>query len=342
MKKRNRVAMMAVLTGLIALAGVGARAQELTKVKVAMGDVSLNKLIFILAQEEGIYRKHGLEVEQFLTPGAAEVVRRSGVIIPPEFIREPERGEVVQFRIGGGNPMMIRRVTNARAPETVILATTDHQVRWQVMARKGITRPEELKGKRIGFSGVGAMSHYEALVFLREMGWDPVQDVSLMSQALAVDTLRDGRVDAFIADEIARAMAASEGFQVIKDLSDYNEQIAGSGVYAEGGFILRNPDTVRKFMRATVEAIATIKQNKPAALAAMTKWYGIKDREQQEFVYRDVPKLPRKPYPNVEGIKRGMKMYDMHEMRRHKPEDFYDDSFIKELDESGFIDSLYE
>jgi hypothetical protein len=29
-------------------------------------------------------------------------------------------------------------------------------------------------------------------------------------------------------------------------------------------------------------------------------------------------------------------------MRRNKPEDFYDDSFIRELEESGFIDSLYE
>jgi hypothetical protein len=52
-------------------------------------------------------------------------------------------------------------------------------------------------------------------------------------------------------------------------------------------------------------------------------------------------KLPRKPYPNVEGIKKVMELYDSAGMRMHKPEDFYDDSFMKEIDQSGFIDSLY-
>jgi hypothetical protein len=36
-----------------------------------------------------------------------------------------------------------------------------------------------------------------------------------------------------------------------------------------------------------------------------------------------------------------MEIYNTHEMRKHKPEDFYDDSFVRELDQSGFIDSLY-
>ena len=36
-----------------------------------------------------------------------------------------------------------------------------------------------------------------------------------------------------------------------------------------------------------------------------------------------------------------MELYDSAAMRRFKVEDFYDDSFMKELDESGFIDSLY-
>jgi hypothetical protein len=44
----------------------------------------------------------------------------------------------------------------------------------------------------------------------------------------------------------------------------------------------------------------------------------------------------------VAGIKKIMELYDSNEMRKYKPEDFYDDSFIRELDESGYIDSLYE
>ena len=51
--------------------------------------------------------------------------------------------------------------------------------------------------------------------------------------------------------------------------------------------------------------------------------------------------MPNKPYPAVEGIKKTMQLYDSNEMRRYKPEDFYDDSFVRELDESGFIALLY-
>ena len=36
-----------------------------------------------------------------------------------------------------------------------------------------------------------------------------------------------------------------------------------------------------------------------------------------------------------------MELYNYHEMRRHQPEDFYDGSFVRELDQNGFIDSLY-
>jgi hypothetical protein len=52
--------------------------------------------------------------------------------------------------------------------------------------------------------------------------------------------------------------------------------------------------------------------------------------------------LPAKPYPSVEGIKTMMEIYDDREMRIHRREDFYDASFISELDKSGYIDGLYK
>jgi hypothetical protein len=37
-----------------------------------------------------------------------------------------------------------------------------------------------------------------------------------------------------------------------------------------------------------------------------------------------------------------MDIYDYREMRLHRPEDFYDTSFVAELDRSGYIDGLYK
>jgi hypothetical protein len=36
-----------------------------------------------------------------------------------------------------------------------------------------------------------------------------------------------------------------------------------------------------------------------------------------------------------------MALYDSNEMRRYSPSDFYDDSLMREIDQSGFIDALY-
>ncbi|MGH9787038.1 MAG: hypothetical protein ACRD88_22945, partial [Terriglobia bacterium] len=53
------------------------------------------------------------------------------------------------------------------------------------------------------------------------------------------------------------------------------------------------------------------------------------------------PAFPASPIRRSKELKKVMEIYDYHEMRKHKPEDFYDDSFIRELDQSGYIASLY-
>src|SRR6516164_2700044 len=185
---------------------LSASAQEQPiKLRVGLGDVSLNKLPFVTAYEEGIYKKNGLEVEQFVTPSAADVARRSGVNVPQEFIRAG--GREVPIMIGGGSPLMVGWTTNAQAEDRVIVACTDSVVRWQIVSRPEITAAEQLKGKRLGYSGYGAVTHFVALNFVNIMGWNPERDLSLMSGANTMDALKNGRVDALIASELHETMA---------------------------------------------------------------------------------------------------------------------------------------
>lgn len=53
------------------------------------------------------------------------------------------------------------------------------------------------------------------------------------------------------------------------------------------------------------------------ACVAIAKWFGISDPKMQEI-------------------------YNTPEMAKHRPEEFYDDTFMKELDRSGYIDRLYD
>ena len=101
-----------------ALTGAVATAQDkaagpLIPVTVELGDVSLTKLPFIMAADNGIYERNGLKVTQFITPSAAAAVRGSGVVVPPENIKANTVGEI---NIGGGSPTIVRMTSVATAP----------------------------------------------------------------------------------------------------------------------------------------------------------------------------------------------------------------------------------
>ena len=95
-------------------------------------------------------------------------------------------------------------------------------------------------------------------------------------------------------------------------------------------------------MRSIVEGIALMKKDRHLAYRTLAKWYNITDPSFQKIIYDGTSDMERKPYPSVEGIKTFMKLYDSLQMRKHKPEEFYDDTVLGEVDRNGFIESLYK
>jgi ABC-type nitrate/sulfonate/bicarbonate transport system substrate-binding protein len=317
---------------------VPASAADPLPVSVELGDVSLTKLPFIVAAESGIYERNGLKVSQFISPRAAELIRQSsGVEVPKEFVR---RG-ASDINIGGGSPTMVRMTSDARAPQRVILATTENIANFHLITRGDITRVEDLKGRRFGFSSVGAITHYSFLLLCERMGWDPKRDISFFANGAGPKELRSGKIDVYAASIIARYEAKKAGLHDLVDLAQYKFVMPGSGVNADTAWLAQNREAAARFVKATVEAVAVLKTDKETAFKAMAKWYGIGDRGLQEAVYEEVATLPAKPYPSHEGLKEMIRLYDYREMRLHKPENFYDASFIEALDKSGYIDGLY-
>ena len=63
-----------------------ARVQQLTRVDVSLGDVSIKKVPQLVAADQAIYAKYGLEVHQTITAGAAKAAAASGVMVPDAYI----------------------------------------------------------------------------------------------------------------------------------------------------------------------------------------------------------------------------------------------------------------
>jgi NitT/TauT family transport system substrate-binding protein len=326
------------VASILALSGAAHAQDKLIPITVELGDVSLTKLPFIMAADAGIYERNGLKVSQFITPGAAAAVRGSGVNVPPENVKANVLGEI---NIGGGSPTLVRMTSVATAPHRVILATTDDVSRFHVISRTDIARPEDLKGKRIGYGNLGALDHLSMVLYLRKLGLNPDRDVSMLSNGNGPQSIVKGLVDAFAGTDIALSEAKKIGLRDLVDMWPYHFMMPGSGVNALADWLPKNRDTAARFMKATVEAIALMKTDRNVAFASMSKWYGITDPVKLEAVYAQARELPSKPYPSIEGLKVMQSVYTWREIMIHQPEDFTDPSFVAELDKSGYIDGLY-
>lgn len=335
------VALLLAMTA-AAITGTPSSAADSTVIDVSLGDVSLNKVAFLVAADNGIYEKNNLTIHQFITKGAAARISRSGINVPEEFIGTEEQNENAPIAIGGGSPLIISMTSDARSTDRVIIATTDSQARFHIISSKELNSVDDLKGKRLGYSSFGSVSHLMALEFLRQKGWSPNDDISLMGEGMAYSALKDGKVDAFIGSEIYYTMAAKNDAKDLVDLSEYNIPLAGSGINVERKWLQSNRDEAMRFLKATLEAYALMTSDPNVVRAVLSKWYGINDAKQQDDMYAQIFASPRKPYPAAEGVKLVKKLFNHRELKRRDADYFYDSSFVAELDKSGFIDGLYK
>lgn len=316
-----------------------AAADRLISLDVALGDVSLNKVPFLIAADAGIYARNGLDVHQFITPGAAQDARESGVEVPAQYIRA-DIGRA-PISVGGASPMIYRVANDAAGIHRVALLTSEGTVRNTIITSNSIARVEDLKGKRLGYSVPGAVTHVAALQFAKHMGWDPGRDISLIGNGNSLNPLKEGRIDGALGSAMTFSMAPELNLKLLIDLTPYNFPVGGSSVLAERNWLRANRDTAARFVRASNEALALMKRDRPAFNAALAKWFNVRDAVVQERMYREIEEIPQKPYPTVEGIRVTLAFYDSPEMRKYKAEDFYDTSFMEELDRSGFLERLY-
>ena len=304
---------------------------------------TMSKLPFVIALDRGLYDKHGLDVELRMPPpefeGGTETHARfwTRVLRLVGLQKQPSADIIVN----GQTPQMVRQIRDARAPKLVALAATDCSVRSYVIGRPGIKTVEELKGHRLGLNSDSSTSGFAALRMVQRMGWDRNLDISIMTPG-GIGALRDGLVDAIVGDDEEFEAAEREGFTILQDTGVWNETLAGNSVLVSPKWLedSKHRDAARRFLMATAEAVALFHQQPRLVLDVLARWNGMK-MEIAESRYKRTDYVPRKPYPCYEGIKNTMQLHDSNEMRRYTMQDFYDDNLMRELDESGFLDGLY-
>jgi len=215
-----------------------------------------------------------------------------------------------------------------------------------------VTRPEiktadQLRGGSVATSVFGGSSDFLARVALKKLGLIAVKDVAIVQIGGVPErlgALEKGKVQGAMLSVFELLMTQKKGFNALVAVS---QAYQAAGVATTRRFIRESPDIVRRYVKSQIEAVHRIKTDREMAIKVLVKYLGPHDKEilEKRYDYISVDdRLPPKQYPTLEGIKNILEPLAETDPRAKaaKPEDFVDIRFIKELDESGFIDDLYK
>jgi ABC-type nitrate/sulfonate/bicarbonate transport system substrate-binding protein len=134
------------------------------------------------------------------------------------------------------------------------------------------------------------------------------------------------------------------GFKELADIAKLGLEFPFVGLVAKKSYIKDNQDLVHRFVRAYTEAIAIYINNREMAMKVTGKYTGIKDPAVlASTVDFYAPKLQRTPYATVGGVRFVLDQVAVRDAKAKTfaPETFIDNRFVKQLEDSGFIKSLY-
>ena len=210
-----------------------------------------------------------------------------------------------------------------------------------------VAKMEELKGKAIGITRFGSNTDISARFAIRKAGLQPEKDIALLQledYPGIMGGMQSGRIAAgALADPFTDA-AKKLGYKEIADIAALGLEFPFVGIAAKKSYLKENSDTVQRFVRAYTEAIALYKNNRDLAMKITGKYTGIKDPAiLSSTVNFYAPKLARVPYPTIGGIRFVLEQIATRDPKAKNvnPESFMDVRFVKQLEDSGFIQGLY-
>jgi NitT/TauT family transport system substrate-binding protein len=334
MRKRNFRMSIAVLCAVqcFVLTASFVRAQApVEKLRVAYTVIGPTQATVWTAKEMGFFAKHGLDVEMVLLVGA------------PLGVTAMLSGETPIIHTGASAVI----TSNLTGSGAVLIAGSVNRFPYVLFVTDEIKRVEDLKGKKFGVSRVGGADNAAAQTVLQRYGIkaDEVAYVTIGSVPTRLAAMQTNAIQATLLQPPETLKAKELGVKALLDFTKLDVEWQQNGVAVTREFIKRKPETIRRFMRAYVEAVHYNLTNAKGAQKVLQKYLTIKDEKAIEESYNEIVlKLTRRvPYPTEPGIQLFLDQLKTTNPKaaQAKPSDFTDVSFLKELESSGYIDKLY-
>lgn len=304
-----------------------------SKMVVAYASISPRVAPLWAAQEQGFFKKNGIEAELIFVRGA------------PTLVAALTSGDM-DIGYTGGTAVL---GASAAGIDLKIFAVLTNRVTYDLVARPGIKSAEDLRGKRFGVTSIGGTLWMGGLLGLERLGIDSIRDdirfLVIGDQVILSQALEDGRIDATVVDIVFSKRLHEKGFPILAEFHKTNLPITSTSVVARGSYAQKNPRLMESFMRALLEGMAFVlgSASKPATLKLLQRRLRVSEREAEEGFADIGIGMDKKPYPSMDGLRNIQRLMKLRnpKLANTKVEDLVDDQILRRLDESGFIDKLF-
>ena len=320
-----------VLSSLLFFHPLESWGQKSERAILAFGSSGGNLTAFWVAREAGLYRQHGLDVDVVFLRGSTTAIN---ALVAAE----------AHFAALGASSSVLARIGGI---DTVLIATAAPGLSFYLVTRKEITGAATLKGRKLAISRPGTDSDLAARFAVQKLGLSEreVSFITIGSDTERIAALQQGVVDATVLTPSAYVAAQKLGFRALLDLTDLNIPYEAASLITTRTLIRKNPEMVSRFTRGFVGGIHYARSHREFTLKVLKKYMRTDDLDvlnvsYDYYVGRVIPKVP---YVSEAGLQTVLDFIRERnpQAANAKVQDFMDNRFVKELEEKGFIQSLY-
>jgi NitT/TauT family transport system substrate-binding protein len=294
---------------------------------VGVAGPAINMIYAFAARDFGFWQKHGID--------ARVVIFDAGSILAQAALS----GEV-KFSISSG-PATI--ASHTQGADSIIVAASVNTLPYSVVAARGITKWEQLKGKKIAISRFGSGTDTAIRLVLKKFGLDPVTDLTILqlgTQPARVQALAAGAIDATIVSPPLDLTAKKQGYQILVNIAELGIPYPQQVIETTERFIRENPTAVKNFLKGFIEGVRYVATHKDETKKLIAKYLKVTDAEILEATYQSYLQVTDySAYPNLEGMRNALDEVAQRvpAAKSKKPEDFVDTRFLKEFEKEGFL-----
>lgn len=254
---------------MVAFASPGFSQEARSKLRISYPNVSICCLALFAAQQWKIFEQNGLDVEIIqMRSQAANSALASGDI----------------HYVAGVGPNSVAATLRGLPSKAVWFAS--ESLIYSVMARPEFKSLKELRGKRIGLTGLGGTSDVALRIALEAVGENPKDFIIVaLGAPQLMSGLENGTIESAQLNSPLNYHAKKKGFRELLDISSYVQMPLG-GLTVSNASIQNRTNELRRVIRSLQLAKRTLLQSKEKAMDLIMRTIRV-DREVADEMFAD-------------------------------------------------------